>query len=128
MSGKPKLNPDEKTLATIRGLGRIQCTTREAAAVLGVSHPTFLSFKERWQEVQDAFEDGAHEGKASLRRTQFKMAETNAAMAIFLGKNLLGQTDKTEQSLTGPAGEPLRITHIEIVAVKPLLIEHDAEN
>ena len=38
-------------------------------------------------------------GKASLRRTQFKIAEKgNANMAIFLGKQYLGQTDKAEQT------------------------------
>jgi hypothetical protein len=29
----------------------------------------------------------------SLRRAQFKLAETNASMAIFLGKQYLGQKD-----------------------------------
>lgn len=33
------------------------------------------------------------DGKISLRRFQFKLAERNAAMAIFLGKNMLGQSD-----------------------------------
>jgi len=33
-------------------------------------------------------------GRISLRRIQFRLAQKNAAMAIFLGKNMLGQTDK----------------------------------
>lgn len=41
----------------------------------------------------------AAKGKASLRRTQFKLAEKNPSMAIFLGKNLLGQTDRVEQTV-----------------------------
>ena len=32
-------------------------------------------------------------GKISLRRSQFQMAQTNPTMAIFLGKQYLGQTD-----------------------------------
>ena len=36
-------------------------------------------------------------GKMSLRRTQFKLAEKSAAMAIFLGKNYLGQTDGVKE-------------------------------
>jgi hypothetical protein len=32
-------------------------------------------------------------GKVSLRRQQFKIAETNAKMAIWLGKQYLGQVD-----------------------------------
>lgn len=39
-------------------------------------------------------------GKASLRRTQWRLAETNPSMAIFLGKNLLGQSDRPEQENT----------------------------
>ena len=35
-------------------------------------------------------------GRTSLRRYQFKLAEKNAAMAIFLGKNYLGQKDYFE--------------------------------
>ena len=35
-------------------------------------------------------------GKISLRRAQFRLAEKNAAMAIFLGKNYLGQRDHVE--------------------------------
>ena len=35
-------------------------------------------------------------GKLSLRRYQFKQAETSASMAIWLGKIWLGQTDVTE--------------------------------
>ena len=32
----------------------------------------------------------------SLRRAQFNLAKTNAAMAIFLGKNYLGQKDSAD--------------------------------
>lgn len=37
-------------------------------------------------------------GKMSLRRNQFKLSEKSAAMAIFLGKNYLGQRDSIEQT------------------------------
>jgi hypothetical protein len=35
-------------------------------------------------------------GNASLRRSQFKMAEKSVPMAIFLGKNWLNQSDRNE--------------------------------
>ena len=35
-------------------------------------------------------------GRASLRRGQFRLAEKNAAMAIFLGKQYLGQKDNPD--------------------------------
>jgi hypothetical protein len=41
----PKLQADEETLRKLENLGKIRCTTKEAAAVLDVSEPTsiFLS-------------------------------------------------------------------------------------
>ena len=36
-------------------------------------------------------------GKVSLRRMQFRLAERSAAMAIWLGRNVLGQTDGLSQ-------------------------------
>ena len=37
-------------------------------------------------------------GRTDLRRTQRKLAAKNPAMAIFLGKNELSQTDKREET------------------------------
>lgn len=45
------------------------------------------------------FQQKSAPGKISLRRKQFRMAESNAAMAIWLGKQYLGQKDKSELSL-----------------------------
>ena len=41
----------------------------------------------------DVYKEKRQGGKASLRRQQFKIAETNATMAIWLGKQYLGQSD-----------------------------------
>lgn len=87
------LHPDEKTFAIIEGLARIQCTQSEAAAVLGVSRFTVLKFFKRHPQARDRWENGLASGKASLRRNQFKLSETNAAMAIWLGKQFLGQRE-----------------------------------
>lgn len=37
----------------------------------------------------------------SLRRSQFRIAETNATMAIWLGKQYLGQKDYPKEELEG---------------------------
>jgi hypothetical protein len=98
----PALQCDARTLKTVEGLGRIQATTRECAAVLAVSHQTFITFMNGHPEIGEALEKGKEEGRTSLRRTQFKLAQKNAAMAIFLGKNYLDQTDRQDinQSVT----------------------------
>jgi hypothetical protein len=93
MSGKPVLNPDDKTLGIVEGLAKIQCTQREAAAVLGVHHHTFLALLKRSPEARLRWENGLESGKASLRRNQFKLSETNAVMCIWLGKQYLGQRE-----------------------------------
>lgn len=92
-----KLSSDEKTLHLLEGLGRIQATTKEAAAALDVSEVTFIDFLKREQIAKDTFEKGKADGRVSLRRAQFALAlEGNATMQVWLGKNLLGQKDKSE--------------------------------
>lgn len=52
-------------------------------------------------------------GKASLRRMQWKSAEDgNTTMLIWLGKNILGQTDKVQNEISGPNGAPVQINLI----------------
>lgn len=112
VGGRPnKLKPDEETLKQISGLARIQCTQREAAAVLGVHVDTFRAFLNQHEKAMEAWEDGPAVGKASLRREQYKTAQNgNATMQIWLGKQWLEQTDKTENTLQGPNGGPVEMS------------------
>lgn len=100
MGRPPKLHDDEETLKTIEGLARIQCTQREAAAVLRVHPDTFGDFLRSHEKARQAWEDGLQSGKASLRRNQWKMSESNPTMAIWLGKQWLDQTDKSDTTTT----------------------------
>lgn len=102
----PALMPDEKTLKVVRGLGQIQATSKEIAAVLGVSEPTWIAFKAKHPEVADALQQGTGTGLASLRRRQFKAADAgNATMLVWLGKQYLGQRD--HRDISGPGGGPI---------------------
>lgn len=93
----PKLQPDEKTLGIVKGLGQIQATSKECAAVLGVSEPTWIKFKADNPEVEETLRLGQGEGLTSLRRQQFQAAmKGNPTMLIWLGKQYLGQTDKQD--------------------------------
>jgi hypothetical protein len=48
------------------------------------------------------YEQGKEEMKLSLRQLQWKHAgQGNTALLIFLGKNFLGQTDKSQVDMTG---------------------------
>ena len=87
--GRPKIKID---YATGEKLAGIFCTQEEIAAIIGVSAST-LQHNKHFLQV---FEKGQQTAKMSLRRKQFKLADTNAGMAIFLGKNYLGQRDNME--------------------------------
>jgi hypothetical protein len=87
------LSSDDRTLRQLRNMGEIQCTTREVAMCLAVSEPTLMKFLNEFPEARAAYDSAKGGGKVSLRRTQFNMAKRSAAMAIWLGKNWLGQSD-----------------------------------
>lgn len=89
----PSLVPDARTLQIVRGLGSIRATTKESAAVLGVSEPTFITFKKTHEEVAEAYEHGAEIGKVSQRRDLIQLARRNGNVAIFLAMNQLGMKD-----------------------------------
>lgn len=100
----------------VEKLASIQCTQEEIANFLGLSVRTL----QRDEEFCRLYKKGMDNGKMSLRRTQFKIAEKgNASMAIFLGKQYLGQRDVIEADNTH-----------EIMKVEELLskIEKEAKN
>ena len=80
----------------------LQCTEREFCSWFDVSDETLNKWcKENYdgRTFLEVFKEKRENGLISLRRTQFQLAEKSPAMAIFLGKNLLGQTDKVEQTV-----------------------------
>ena len=91
-TGRPRKEIDNKIFENLCGL---QCTLEEIAGVFDCSPDTI----ERWckreygETFADTYKKHSAKGKMSLRRAQFKLAEKSAAMAIFLGKNYLGQKD-----------------------------------
>jgi hypothetical protein len=98
LDGRPRiLDPDQATfdghLKTIVGCGLIKCTREETAAQLGVHIDTLREFFVRYPAALERYEDAKLVGNVSLRRNQFKLSESNAGMAIFLGTQWLGQRD-----------------------------------
>ena len=76
----------------------IQCTKEEICAVLEVSEKTLNSWCNNvyGENFSLVFNEKREYGKSSLRRTQWKLAEKNPTMAIWLGKQYLKQTDNIE--------------------------------
>ena len=82
---RPKKEVDEQL---IYDLARIHCTNKEIAAMCRISQETL---EKRFLGI---IKDGREQGKASLRRMQWKAAqEGKVPMLIWLGKQLLGQLE-----------------------------------
>ena len=86
---------DKKQFENLCGL---QCTINEVCDFFDVNDKTLNSWckKTYGTTFYEIFKVKRGKGQISLRRMQWKLAEKNAAMAIFLGKQYLGQTDKVE--------------------------------
>ena len=84
--GRPKTQIDYNQ---VRKLAEIMCTQEEIASVIGCDVRTL----QRDEEFSRVYKIGKDNGKMSLRRKQWKLADHNSSMAIFLGKNILGQRD-----------------------------------
>ncbi len=98
----------EIDLVQVERLATIQCTDVEIAAVLGISSKTIQRRKEDDPAFLQALTDGRARGIATLRRVQYQRATGGSdTMLIWLGKNLMGQTDK--QTLQGDPDNPVQM-------------------
>lgn len=96
---RPRKEIDQKDFESLCAL---QCTKEEICGFFDVSDKTLENWCKRTysEGFSEVFKKKRGKGKISLRRIQFRLAEKNANMAIFLGKNYLGQTDKIETTDT----------------------------
>lgn len=97
--GRPKTYIDWEQF---QKLCQLQCTEEEIAAWFNICINTI---NERCKDelgmtFQDASKLYGAQGKIALRRLQFKAAmKGDTRILTFLGKNILDQTDKTEQKI-----------------------------
>lgn len=103
--GRPRKEFD---LEKVAKLAAMQCTDAEIAAFFDV-HPSQITRRKASDAAfRNAIEKGREDGKMSLRRLQWRVAERgNTVMLIWLGKQYLGQTDKQTTELTGAGGKPI---------------------
>lgn len=98
--GRPIKLISEIGAAFIENMAGIMCTDEEIAALMSDNNEKIsvdtLTNENNGATFAECKAKGQATGKASLRRKQFALAESNANMAIFLGKNYLDQTDKKE--------------------------------
>ena len=89
---RPRKEIDKESFEKLCAL---MCTLSEIASFFNVSDDTI----ERWcvrtygKSFADVYKKYCGKGKIALRRYQMQLAEKYPAMAIFLGKQYLGQRD-----------------------------------
>lgn len=100
--GRPKKDFDKKVFQDLVGLG---CTQEEicwffrdeTGKSANVDTLTRWCKREFGMTFQEYFrQNGCMALKIQLRRNQINLSKSSASMAIFLGKNYLGQTDHVE--------------------------------
>jgi hypothetical protein len=90
--GRPKKNIDENQVVK---LAAINCSYAEMAAVLDCDEKTLSN------RFSQAIKKGRETGKMSLKRKQYEVAMGgNVTMLIWLGKQMLGQSDRTQIELS----------------------------
>lgn len=93
---RPRKEIDQKQFENLCGL---QCTKEEICGFFDVTDKTLESWCKRTYKAgfSEVFRQKRGKGKISLRRHQFRLAEKNANMAIWLGKQYLGQRDSVDE-------------------------------
>ena len=95
---RPRKEIDQKQFENLCGL---QCTKEEICSWFYCSEDTIERWCKRTYKSNFAviFAQKRGKGKISLRRSQWRLSENNATMAIWLGKQYLGQKDEPEDSV-----------------------------
>ena len=93
---RPRKPIDQKQFEQLCAL---QCTKEEICGWFEVSDKTLDSWCKRTYRASfsEVFRQKRGAGKISLRRNQWRLAEKNANMAIWLGKQYLGQKESAEE-------------------------------
>lgn len=121
MSGGKRTGAGRKPVAIdsveLEKLCTLQCTNEEISAWFNCSIRTIEKYAKK-PEFAEVMARGRAKGRISVRRTQMKLMESgSAAMAIWLGKQLLGQRDITPIELTGSNGSAVKFSMEAIDAI-----------
>lgn len=102
MAEKKKMGRPEKPIdwRQVEAMCQIQCTQAEICAIVGVSDETINARckKDHGITFLEYFRQKREGGRASLRRTGWKLAQTTPSVWIFMAKNWLGMSDNPAQS------------------------------
>ena len=116
---RPRKEIDQKQCENLCGL---QCTLEEICGWFDVCSDTLETWCKRTykRSFSEVFAQKRGAGKISLRRSQVRLAEKNATMAIFLGKQFLGQRDSVDVAVTDAKG-------IALDELEKMVMQNDAD-
>lgn len=110
---RPKIIIDPVQLEKLAEL----CATQEEVASWFNTSRQVIGNRLKREPLKSIWERGLGKGKIALRRAQLQLAMNgNATMQIWLGKQLLGQVDKTEQKVE-------QTTNFVVEAPAPLSVD-----
>jgi hypothetical protein len=111
--GRPKKLLSDEDFREAVSMVEEMATAKEVADAFGMCEDTLNArLRERGCSGFSGFYQKKHvaQGKIRLRRAQFRAAAAgNASLLIFLGKNYLGQADKSDLTSGGKPIEGLRV-------------------
>jgi AraC-like DNA-binding protein len=107
---RPRKAIDPVKVKQLAGMG---LTGEEIASVLGCSKDTLE------RRFAAALKEGRMRLNASLKRTQFRMSRKHVVMAIWLGKQYLGQRDQPPATPAEGDGRPRLIPALHDGRFKP---------
>lgn len=116
---RPRKEIDQEQFENLCGL---QCTLEEICGWFDVTDKTLDGWCKRTYHASfsEVFKQKRGAGKISLRRSQWRLAKKNATMAIFLGKQFLGQRDSVDVAVTDAKG-------IALDELEKMVMQNDAD-
>nr|DAM20051.1 MAG TPA: DNA-packaging protein small subunit [Caudoviricetes sp.] len=116
---RPRKEIDQKQFENLCGL---QCTLEEICGWFDVCSDTLETWCKRTykRSFSEVFAQKRGAGKISLRRSQWQLAAKNASMAIWLGKQYLGQRDSVDVAVTDAKG-------IALDELEKMVMQNDAD-
>ncbi len=107
--GQKKQKQETINKDTFEELCKILCTEKEILGILNITDKTLNSWCNNTYgcNFSEIYKKLSEFGKASLRRAQFRIAQTNASMAIWLGKQYLNQKEFANDNLSELEDDPL---------------------
>lgn len=105
-TGRPPLDISPEQ---VEELSAMDCSYAEMAAAVGCDPSTLT------RRFAQAIQNGRLRGNVSLRRSQFNLATGgDRTMLIWLGKQRLGQSDKSAHEVTGKDGGPIAVAEVSL--------------